>query len=1450
MATRQKKAQADAEPVPDDQQEAVSEPPQSKDVAELTSLLQQLMQQQADRDVRAEQDRKKQDDRWRRMQRELHQLREERMDAPSELRADELPTQTTQDRIELDQMPSGASTMRSSNWKGPKMHPYTEGEDIEHYICTFERIALACQWPFEEWALRLAPLLTGKARSAYVAMDMDDSMNYDKVKRAVLQKFEINTETFRVKFRSCEMGEEESPKELQVRLKELYNKWMEPKTKTKEQIGDTIILEQFLRILNPELRTWIKERAPKTSKEAADMAEAFLAARRPLRTQFSPKPRPPTPSGKTGSSEFRPKYTRPSYAPRADTRDKSHFACHVCGQTGHLKAHCPNVFSKNYMCSVPRSEGQREEITMGVFIDDKPCIALLDSGSDRTLVRQDSLPKDVVFCGGIVDIVCIHGDKVGYPIAEVTVKVEGQPFALSVGVLEDLPYQIVLGLDVPVLPELIAKHSIEAKTDANDCLLAVTRSKSNLKQTSTTTGWEELPFANGEMLNDIHKSQKRKKTKMQRRQDRVMGTKVAEHVLNPSEPDLSFIYSDVEKLQKEDPTLIPLFSKCVSETTKVTERGKEVFVVKEGKLYRRSEIGDQLAVPQSLRPTILNLSHSVPWAGHLGQSKTFSRMVPRFYWPQQYSDTVKYCQSCPECQLTAPSKKRDRAPLISMPIIDTPFTRIAMDIVGPLERSSAGHRYILVICDYATRYPEAFPLKKIKARQIVNCLIQLFSRVGLPKEIITDQGTNFTSSLLKQVYQLLGIRGVKTSPYHPQTDGLVERFNKTLKSMLRKFVAASGSDWDQWLPFLLFAYREVPQASTGFSPFQLLYGHSVRGPLDVLKEAWEGPTSNQGCNELSYVLKMRDKLEQFKELAYENQTQAQERQQQNYNKASRRRVFNEGQKVLLLLPTLESGLLAKWQGPYVIQRKTSPVTYELFMPDRRKKYQIFHINLLREWTDRPDQLTSFLARAVKDEEEISEQYFPLSGEAPLSPDLSHLNPDEQLELQGVMPKELFSLRPGCTHLTKHQIRLRSQDQQPIRDTTSRIPAHLVPELKKEVEEMLATGIIEPSRSEWCSPVVLVPKKDDPKLRFCINFSKLNAVSAFDPYPMPRVDELIERLGHASYLSTLDLCKGYWQVPLEETSKDLTTFRVPTGLFRFRMMPFGLHGAPATFQRLVDVVLRGAEDFAAAYMDDIVVFSRSWEEHLRHLNDVFRRIKEAGLVINAKKCHIAKPEVQYLGYVIGAGGIHPQVGKVEAIATTPLPNTKRRLRSFLGLVGWYRRLIPNFATRSALLTDMTRKSSPVKVKWTPETENAFNDLKDCLCQHPILQCPDFNLPFTVQTDASGVGLGAVLLQGEGENQLPIQFISRKLFPRETRYSTIEKEALAIKWALDTLKYYLIGKDFVLETDHRALQWIHKMKDTNARITRWYLSLQPYCFNIQYRPGQKNIIADFLSRDSEE
>ncbi|KAG5276768.1 hypothetical protein AALO_G00109520 [Alosa alosa] len=310
-----------------------------------------------------------------------------------------------------------------------------------------------------------------------------------------------------------------------------------------------------------------------------------------------------------------------------------------------------------------------------------------------------------------------------------------------------------------------------------------------------------------------------------------------------------------------------------------------------------------------------------------------------------------------------------------------------------------------------------------------------------------------------------------------------------------------------------------------------------------------------------------------------------------------------------------------------------------------------------------------------------------------------------------------------------------------------------------MEDMLALGVIERSTSEWSNPVVLVPKKDG-TLRFCIDFQRVNAQSKFDAYPMPRLEDLIERQGKATYITTLDLCKGYWQVPLTEETKPYIAFRTPQGLYHFTVMPDGLQGAPATFQRLMDIVLSGTELFAAAYLDDIVVYSATWGEHLQHLEEVLNKIKQAGLTIHPRKCAIAQEEVRYLGHVLGRGVIRPPQDKVEAVQNCQRPRTKKAVRSFLGLDG-----------------------NP-QGQWGEEQERAFVDLKGALCKGPVLQSPDFTKPFTVHTDASGVGIGAVLLQGEGD-QRPVAFISRKLFPCETRYAAVELECLAVKFALGGL-----------------------------------------------------------------
>ncbi len=347
-------------------------------------------------------------------------------------------------------------------------------------------------------------------------------------------------------------------------------------------------------------------------------------------------------------------------------------------------------------------------------------------------------------------------------------------------------------------------------------------------------------------------------------------------------------------------------------------------------------------------------------------------------------------------------------------------------------------------------------------------------------------------------------------------------------------------------------------------------------------------------------------------------------------------------------------------------------------------------------------------------------------------------------------------------------------------------------------------------------------------------------------PMPWVDDLLERIGRAKYITTLDLCKGYWQVPLEPTSRPYTAFRTPIGLYQFTVHPFGLHGAPATFQRLMDRVLQGCEEWCAAYLDDVVIHSNSWQEHLQHLRQTLEKITKAGLMLNVGKNEWARQEANYLGYHLGNRQLCPQVNKVEAICQSPRPKTKKEVRSFLGLVGWYKRFVLNFASIAAPLTNLLNKGVANPILWTEDCEAAFKTLKEKMCSSPVLQSPDFTESFLVQVDASAKGLGMVLVQGTQGNEKPVVYLSRKLLPRETRYSAVEKECLAIKWALESLRYYLLGREFSRETDHRALIWLHSMKDHNARVMRWYLSLQPFNFKVRHRPGRLNIVADYLSR----
>ena len=436
-------------------------------------------------------------------------------------------------------------------------------------------------------------------------------------------------------------------------------------------------------------------------------------------------------------------------------------------------------------------------------------------------------------------------------------------------------------------------------------------------------------------------------------------------------------------------------------------------------------------------------------------------------------------------------------------------------------RSRSRHRYILVICDYATRYPEAVAMKTVDAEAVAEELLKFFSRVGIPKEILTDQGTNFTSQLFAELYRLLHVDALWTSPYHPQTDGLVERFNGTLKEMLRKSAQVDGRDWDELLPYVLFAYREAPQESTGFSPFELLYGRDVRRQLDVVKEEWETHPKSD-LNVVSHIMMMRERLEKMSGLVQENLEEAQRKQKTWYDQMARKKTLSPGERVLVLLPTSASKLLAQWHGPYEVLCQVGSVNYLIAMPERRKKKGVFHINMLKKLKEEASA-TYFVMEGGDEEDEVEALTWDGGGEG--EPVVGEgLTEGQRDTLKKLLSWYHVTAIPGCTNLARHGIT--TGDASPIRLPPYRLPHAYRDTVRQELKEMKEQGIIEPTASDWAAPIVVVRKKDG-SIRLCVDYRKLNAVSVVDAYPMPRIDDLIDLMGQARFISILDLTKGYW-----------------------------------------------------------------------------------------------------------------------------------------------------------------------------------------------------------------------------------------------------------------------------------------------------------------------------------
>ncbi|MEL7426754.1 MAG: RNase H-like domain-containing protein [Bacteroidota bacterium] len=462
-------------------------------------------------------------------------------------------------------------------------------------------------------------------------------------------------------------------------------------------------------------------------------------------------------------------------------------------------------------------------------------------------------------------------------------------------------------------------------------------------------------------------------------------------------------------------------------------------------------------------------------------------------------------------------------------------------------------------------------------------------------------------------------------------------------------------------------------------------------------------------------------------------------------------------------------------------------------------------------------------------------------EAALSDNLS---PSDRQQILSTLLQfsDVFEENLGHTTVLEHQID--TGNAQPIRQYPRRLPFAFREEAKDQVQEMLKQGVIQPSSSPWASPIVLVKKKDG-KYRFCIDYRKLNSVTKKDAHPLPRVDDLLDALQGSCMFSTLDLRSGYWQVSVAPEDREKTAFVTPDGLWEFCRLPFGVSNGCATFQRAIEIVLSGLTyDTCLCYFDDVIIPSSNLQEHCARLATVLSRFRLHNLRVKASKCSFGASKVLFLGHIVSAQGVHTDPKKIESVSSLCPPNSVDQVRSFLGLAGYYRKFIPNFASLSAPLVALTKKGS--KFLWSTEHAASFQTLKQLLCDAPILAYPDFRQPFVLQTDASDHGLGAVLTQVDSAGcEHVIAYASRSLSDRERRFSATEKETLAMVFGTDHFRAYLLGRPFTLVTDHSALRWLHSV-EPKGRLGRWLMDLQEYSFQVQHRPGSANGNADALSR----
>lgn len=946
--------------------------------------------------------------------------------------------------------------------------------------------------------------------------------------------------------------------------------------------------------------------------------------------------------------------------------------------------------------------------------------------------------------------------------------------------------------------------------------------------------------------------------------------------------------------QQSDPTLL----KC----WKLHEKGKGNFMVIEGVLMHKDKLlgreMQQLVLPHPRRKQVIELGHGALGA-HMAWKNTAIRIRYNFWWPTMRADIIDWVSRCQICQQKARITCWDRVPIQPIPRADEPFTHLFFDVGGPLSSEKLPYNYFLVVCDSCSRFPVAYALRSVNSRTIADCLISLWQFVGTPSWITCDNASYNVSGLMQELMRRMGCCPRLITPGHSQADGLAERLVGTTKCLIAKLAAQYPKQWHKHLGYVMWALREVPNETTHLPPALLAFGRIPTGPLAILKETWCGerefPTG-LGKTPIEYLKELQESLHVAKQYADEYSKQAQQAYSDRYSKRARDKHFEVNDQVLILRPDqTQSRVFSKWIGPGQVIAVKSPHSYIVRVG--AADYHV-HANDLRGYKIQADEVNYDSGALPVSEGPIELQ--PLEDgdletgieelfETPLGvatctvirntdadfgsvrtvnlqsdvvklPSerlelnmLQHLNSEQQQQLLNILDEypDVFSDQPGLCTLIEHEIPV-TADFTPRRLRAYKVPDRLKAEVERQLKELAENGFIEPSNSPMASPMVCVLKGPDGKdgVRITIDYRFINRHTVSDALPVPDIPEVLNKIGKAHFISVFDASQSYWQTKVKEEDRWKTAFVCNDELWQWVRTPYGGKRSGNTFCRAIQLILKPIKNFVASFVDDMAVFSDTWEDHCQHLRQFLQIIKQAGITLKLKKCRLALPEVKFCGQLVGSGTRRADPEKAAAVQNLKVPETKRNVRQIIGFFSYFREHIANFAALAKPLTDLTAKDVPNKIPWGSKEQSAFDALKAALIKatEERLYIVDLSRPrYHLLVDASDHTVAGALLQVDDKQiEYPVAFHSQKLNNTQRNYATVEKEAYAALMSLRKYRQWVFGSKITVFSDHNPLTFLTESAPKSAKLMRWALALQEFDVEFKYRAGRTHIVPDVLTR----